>query len=263
MLIQLFGALLVTAYLGVFGGWQHAVTLGSRTWTFAIMAGLLNGASSFCLYRAFEVGILSVAAPVSSAYSALTVALALASGERLDAARAVGLAVTFAGLILAAISFTPEADASGTASTTAASSRAHLSAGVGWAIGSAIGFGIMFWWLGFHVVRDVGGPLSVWVVRLTTLLALLLVAVPARQSIRLPRGSVWWLLLAVGVTDTTAFVANNTGMQLGHVSVVTVLSSLYGAVTVLFSAIFVRERIGKSQWFGIALIFAGIVLVNR
>jgi drug/metabolite transporter (DMT)-like permease len=51
-------------------------------------------------------------------------------------------------------------------------------------------------------------------------------------------------------------------MRLGHVSVVTVLSSLYGAVTVLLGAIFVHERIGKSQWCGIALIFGGIVLVN-
>lgn len=66
----------------------------------------------------------------------------------------------------------------------------------------------------------------------------------------------------VGLIDTAAFVANNAGMRLGHVSIVTVLSSLYGAVTVLLGAIFVRERIGKSQWCGILLIFTGIVLVN-
>ena len=79
---------------------------------------------------------------------------------------------------------------------------------------------------------------------------------------RIPRGNFWWLLVAVGVTDTAAFVANNAGMAVGHVSVVSVLSSLYGAITVLLSWIFLRERVGASQWLGIFLIFAGIVFVS-
>jgi uncharacterized membrane protein len=52
-------------------------------------------------------------------------------------------------------------------------------------------------------------------------------------------------------------------MQMGLVSVVSVLASLYGAVTVLLAWIFLRERLEISQWFGIAMIFAGIVLVSR
>jgi uncharacterized membrane protein len=62
--------------------------------------------------------------------------------------------------------------------------------------------------------------------------------------------------------DTAAFIANNAGLKTGHVSVVSVLASLYGAVTVLLSWIFLRERLEHSQWLGIALIFAGIVLVS-
>ncbi|MGC2269415.1 MAG: DMT family transporter, partial [Candidatus Acidiferrales bacterium] len=85
---------------------------------------------------------------------------------------------------------------------------------------------------------------------------------PVGQSIRLPRGGVWWLLLAVGVLDTAAFVANNAGLSTGQVSVVSVLASLYGAVTVLLSWIFLRERLELSQWLGIVLIFAGVVMVS-
>jgi uncharacterized membrane protein len=62
--------------------------------------------------------------------------------------------------------------------------------------------------------------------------------------------------------DTAAFIANNAGLHTGQVAVVSVLASLYGAVTVLLSWIFLRERLEPSQWFGIALIFAGIVLVS-
>ncbi|MGA8023452.1 MAG: DMT family transporter, partial [Candidatus Acidiferrales bacterium] len=107
-----------------------------------------------------------------------------------------------------------------------------------------------------------GSAVSVWVMRLTVLVSLAVVAAPVGQSIQLPRGGVWWLLLAVGVLDTAAFVANNAGLSTGQVSVVSVLASLYGAVTVLLSWIFLRERLERSQWLGIVLIFGGVVMVS-
>lgn len=266
MLMQPFGAAAITVYFIAVGGWPHFAAFGWRPWAFAAVAGLLNSVSSLSLYYAFEIGIMSVAAPVSSAFPAITVTLAFISGERLDAVRICGLVVIFAGIILAALSFAPSSPASESPTNKigpVTAARTSLVSGAGWAIISAIGFGLMFWWLGFHVVRDIGGPASVWVVRITTCLALLIAAGPARRDVSLPRGGrIWLLLAAIGLIDTTAFVANNSGMQLGHVSIVTVLSSLYGAVTVLLGGIFVRERIAKSQWCGIALIFAGIVLVN-
>jgi len=70
------------------------------------------------------------------------------------------------------------------------------------------------------------------------------------------------MLAAVGLIDTSAFVANNAGLHIGQISSVTVLSSLYGAVTVLLSWIFLREKVERSQWFGIVLIFIGIILVS-
>jgi uncharacterized membrane protein len=73
---------------------------------------------------------------------------------------------------------------------------------------------------------------------------------------------VWWALFASGILDTSAFLATNAGLQTGQVSVVSVLASLYGAVTVLLAWIFLRERLEISQWFGIAMIFVGIVLVS-
>jgi drug/metabolite transporter (DMT)-like permease len=100
------------------------------------------------------------------------------------------------------------------------------------------------------------------VVRISTFSTLALAGAPTGRTFRLPRGSVWGLLAVVGLMDTAAFVANNAGMGMGHVAVVSMLSSLYGAVTVLLSWIFLRERIEPNQWCGIALIFVGIVLVS-
>jgi drug/metabolite transporter (DMT)-like permease len=234
----------------------------------AVAAGLLNVLASLSLYHSFEHGTLSIVGPVSSSYPALTVALSLLSGERIHAVRATGLAVTLVGVILAATSFTQSKDTQKQnhpeppSATRAEKSRAHLSTGVGWAICAALGFGVLFWFLGFHVVPAVGSAVSVWVMRLTALVALSLAAAPTGQTLRLPRGKVWWLLLAVGILDTAAFVANNAGLSTGQVSVVSVLASLYGAITVLLAWIFLRERLERSQWLGIVLIFIGIVLVS-
>ena len=260
MLMQLFGFLALTIYLWQAGVFSGGMAPGWKPWVFAIIAGLLNTVSGLALYRSFEIGVMSIAGPVSSAYPALTVALALLSGERIQALRASGLAVTFVGVIFAALSFA--SDKPKTTSASGHQSDAHLSKGAAMAILASLGYGVMFWWLGFHVVPLVGSAVSVWVVRITTLVVLVLIGIPTGRSLPLPRGNIWWVLLAVGLMDTCAFVANNAGMGTGHVAVVSVLASLYGAVTVLLSWIFLRERIERSQWFGIFLIFVGVVLVS-
>jgi drug/metabolite transporter (DMT)-like permease len=67
----------------------------------------------------------------------------------------------------------------------------------------------------------------------------------------------------MGFLDTGAFALSNRGMQMEQVSVITVLSSLYGAVTVVLAALFLRERVSRIQWLGIIAIFAGILLISR
>jgi drug/metabolite transporter (DMT)-like permease len=253
--MQFFGFIALSIYLKFRGGFFEGIAPGWHPWALAALAGLINMTASLSLYYSFQISVMSIVAPVSSSYPALTVALAIMSGERITPLRGAGLAVTLVGVILAATSFAPVAGH-------AAKESAHLAKGVGWAIVAALGFGVLFWFLGFYVVPAVGSTISVWVIRLTSFSVLALAAAPARQSLKLPSGSVWWLLAAVGVMDTAAFIANNAGLHTGQVSVVSVLASLYGAVTVVFAWIFLREKLERSQWFGIVLIFVGIVLVS-
>ena len=267
--MQFFGFIALSVYLKFRGGFFEGIASGWHPWALAALAGAINMIASLSLYYSFQVGVMSIVAPVSSAYPALTVALAIASGERITALRGAGLAVTLVGVILAATTFTSaaastlnETAAKESATKEAAKETAHLSKGVDWAILAALGFGVLFWFLGFYVVPAVGPTISVWVIRLTSFSVLAIAAIPARQSLNLPRGSVWWLLAAVGFLDTAAFVANNAGLHTGQVSVVSVLASLYGAVTVVLAWLFLREKLERSQWFGIILIFAGIVLVS-
>jgi drug/metabolite transporter (DMT)-like permease len=258
--MQFFGFVLLSGYLQWTGGFSLGVAPGWHPWAMAAAAGVLNVAASLALYHSFEVGTLSIVGPVSSCYPALTVVLALLSGERIHWVRGTGLAVTLLGVILASTSFSSFQRKR--AEEGLELPAAHLSEGVGAAIAAAIGFGVMFWFLGFHVLPAVGAPISVWMMRLTSIVSLALVAAPAGKGLALPRGAVWWALFAAGILDTGAFLATNSGMQPGQVSVVSVLASLYGAVTVLLAWIFLRERLELNQSLGIAMIFLGIVLVS-
>src|ERR1700689_5103937 len=102
--MQFFGFLALSVYLKFNGAFSH-VAPGWQPWALTVVAGLLNVTASLSLYHSFEIGVMSIVGPVSSSYPALTVALSLASGERIKALRGIGIAVTLTGVILAAMSF--------------------------------------------------------------------------------------------------------------------------------------------------------------
>jgi drug/metabolite transporter (DMT)-like permease len=135
--------------------------------------------------------------------------------------------------------------------------------GVGWALFSAAGFGVMFWLLGMRVVPLLGSAPSVWLIRLASVVMTAAVVLILRRPFALPGAGANRWVLGVGILDTSAYLLNNYGMQQEQVSVVSVLASLYGAVTVGLASIFLRERISRAQRMGVVSIFAGIFLISR
>src|ERR1700746_1723164 len=101
--MQLFGCLLLSLVMHWLGGWGQLLdTSRGNLWVWGVLAGLLNTSSTLALYRSFEIGKMSVVAPVSASYPALTMLLAALTGERLTAARFAGIALTIAGVVLVA-----------------------------------------------------------------------------------------------------------------------------------------------------------------
>lgn len=259
--MQLTGLVLMTAAIHWLGGWGHlADGSGWRPWMWGILVGVLNTSSTLALYRCFEIGKMSVVAPISAGYPALTMVLSAMTGERLTAARFAGIALIIVGVIVVARGERMPDDANALEEETHPAKK-HL--GVGWALLSSVGFGVMFWVLGIRVVPLLGSAPSVWLIRLTSVVTTAAVILLVRRPMALPgKGANRWIL-GVGLLDTSAYVLNNFGMQHEQVSVVSVLASLYGAVTVGLAATILGEKISRMQWMGIAAIFAGIVLISR
>jgi drug/metabolite transporter (DMT)-like permease len=259
--MQACGCLLLTLVMPQLGGWGHlADGSGWRPWAWGISVGCLNTVSTLALYRSFEIGKMSIVAPLSASYPVLTLLFSILAGERLTLVRIAGIILTIVGVVLVASGEEIPEDAN------LLDEKAHpgkQNLGVGWALLSAIGFGVMFWLLGIRVVPALGAAPSVWTIRATSVCATLLVILLTRHSTAPPsKKDVPWIF-AVGLLDTSAYVFNNYGMQHEQVAVVSVLASLYGAVTVALAAILLREHISRSQWLGVTAIFAGVVLISR
>jgi drug/metabolite transporter (DMT)-like permease len=256
--MQLIGTILISLVMPLLGGWGRLFHGPSPAplWAWGILAGLLNTFSSLALYRSFEIGKLSIVAPLSASYPVLTMLLSVFSGERLTPTRIAGMALAIGGVVLVARGET--AATQDAASTNSAETK---SLGLGWALLAAVGYGVMFWLLGIRVVPLLGGAPSVWIIRLVSFLGTLLV-MPILGKKKDGATSVPWWIFFVGLLDTTAYVFNNFGMKMEQVSVVSVLSSLYGAVTVGLAAVILKEGVSRIQWLGIVSIFVGIVLIS-
>jgi drug/metabolite transporter (DMT)-like permease len=255
--MQLAGFLLLTICLPWLGGWGRlADGSGWQPWAWGVLAGILNAFGTLSLYRSFELGKMAVVAPVSASYPALTLLLSWTTGEHLTLVRISGIFLTLLGVVVVA--------GGEKAPDNKDSDAAQKSGkGIGWALCAAVGFGFLFWLLGIRIVPRVGATQAVWLIRLTSSVIAAATILFWKQPMGLPRGDLRWMALGMGAMDTGAFVLSNHGMQMEQVAVISVLGSLYGAVTVGLAAIFLREHVSRWQWFGIVTIFAGIFLISR
>lgn len=267
--MQFFGLIGLAIYLAITGAFAQLVTGAYwQAWAWALLVALLNVISSLSLYRAYEVGVISVVSPIVASCAALTVVLALLSGERLTMLHGVGIAIALFGVVLVATSFssTGKKDAletsEGQNARLARKKGLGLPPGIAWGLTATVGYGFVFWILGFYVTPTLGGIAPVWLMRVVTLCVLSLVAAPLKQNMRVPRGRVWWFIAAVGILDTIAYVSYAIGVTTAQVAVVSVIASLFSAITVLLAWIFIREKLQWSQWLGIGIIFVAVALVN-
>lgn len=248
---QFVGFITVGIYALATGLFLRLEAQPSGVYAAAILAALLNIVSSFCLYRAFEIGLLAVVSPITASYGALTAVFAYFTGERLPVIRVLGVIAAVIGVFLTAAVINPEAF-----------HQRSFRRGVPWAITGAIGYGFVFWLFGFYVTPYLGGILPVFIIRGLTILVLGGISALTRHSLRPPTKHDLFRILLIGVCDTLAYIAILSGTTLGAVSIVTVLSSLYTTVTIVLAALILHERLHVSQWVGVVLIMTGIICVS-
>jgi drug/metabolite transporter (DMT)-like permease len=90
---------------------------------------------------------------------------------------------------------------------------------------------------------------------------LIAIALIARQRI-MPQRSLWPLASLGGILDVSGNVFFVLAGQVGRLDVAAVLVSLYPASTVMLAAMFLKERINRTQSLGVLAALLAIVLMS-
>jgi drug/metabolite transporter (DMT)-like permease len=211
------------------------------------------------LYRALAAGPLLIVSPIASSSAAVTAALALLTGERPGSVRLIGMVVTLFGVVLAAI--TTDGASDGKQPNPANQGTPWMSPGVPFALGAALLSGTGVWLLGF-IVSGLGSYTTVFVLRITGLVFVLAFILATRRPLSPRSPGSFKLLLPIGVLDTAANWFLSVGLLSGLTSIVSVMSSLFGVVTVILGYVFAKERVTRFQRVGIVTTFVGVALVS-
>ncbi len=217
-------------------------------WVWGVVGGAGSGVGAAFLYRGLAGGRMSVVAPLSAVVCALLpVAVGLVTGDRPSALALAGIVVAVPAIAL--VSRVVEEDA--------AAQAAHRG-GVVDGVVAGLGFGVLFVALG--QVRDDAGLWPLAVAQGAAAVVVVLLAVALREA-WVPRDRLAWRAVVMGPLGATATTAFLLATREGLLSVVSVISSLYPATTVLLATLVLKERIQAWQGVGLALAASAVTLV--
>lgn len=208
------------------------------------LAGIGTGAGGAFLYRGLAAGRMGVVAPISAVGAALVpVTVGVVAGERPDALVWLGLVAAVPGIWFVS----REPGESG-----------DVAAGIVDGVLAGLGFGLLFAAMG-QVPESAGfWPLAAAQAVGAVCVALTASVLGGRWVPHHPSQA--WGAVA-GVLATAAVVAFLLATQTGLLTVASVVTSLYPAVTIVLAAAVLREHIHRAQAWGLALCGLAVALV--
>jgi drug/metabolite transporter (DMT)-like permease len=210
------------------------------------LAALFGTVGLVAFYRSMAAGAMSVVVPLAAVAAAIPVVWGLAHGDHVSFLQKIGFVAALGGGAMTSIERGGE--------------RPRLAAGTGWALVALVGFGCYYVPLHASAAHDWLWPSFLF--RATSVTLVWTALAVTRQR---PRGVRPHLLVlaAIGLLDTggnTLFALASSSH--GLLSVVSVLASLYPAVTVLLARYALGERVQRTQDVGILVTLAGVVLIS-
>jgi len=227
-------------------------TVAPRDLLLGAAAGVTTVVGLACLYRGLAVGRTSVVAPAAAVGGAtLQVAWGLAQGEQPGAVALSGTAVAL--VAVAVVAGMPTG-----ASPDDAGPRASRSMELLLGAGAAVGLGSVL-----ILLSETGGDSGLWpvvIARAAPLPVLAGVLALSRAPVIVPR-DVLRFVVGAGVLDATANALLLVAVRDDLVSLVAPVAALYPASTVILAHLVFHERLGRGRALGIAVAFAGLVLI--
>ncbi|BCS97193.1 membrane protein [Desulfoluna limicola] len=213
----------------------------------AVAGGMTGIIAMFLLYKALAIGPMSIIAPISSLGAILPLAVGLTTGDELSTLQCMGIPTAIAGTLLAVREKGEK------------KKRTTRSKGVWMALASAVAVGC------FLIVMDRASAVdpywSALIMRSSYGVFLTPFVFVLRPPLNVGRLHLPGII-TLGVVDALAGFAFAMATTVGMLSLVAVVGSLYPAVTILLSSVLLRERLLPTQYVGVSLALAGVVLIS-
>ncbi len=225
--------------------------ISSRSLLFLILSGFATGASWLCYFKALQLGTVNKVTPIDKSSTILTVILAfLFLGEVPTAWMVAGIVLIAVGTYLMIQKKKEE--------PSAAKSNSWLF----YAIGSAA-FAALTSILGKIGIQGIESNLGTAIRTVIVLvMAWGIVFLQGKQTAlkSIDRRS-WVFIVLSGFATGLSWLCYYRALQIGKASLVVPVDKLSIVVTIVFSRIFLKERLSVKSGAGLALIIAGTVML--
>lgn len=221
----------------------------AKSWVQAAVAGTLGTLGLLLLYHSLATGTMSVAGPVSALMAAILPVVVGSFTEGIPS----GLTLMGFALALLAVWFVSQNQAG------PRNILAHLT-DLRLPLLAGVGFGCYF-----VLIHSAARESTLWpmlVSRGAGLMVVALFILLRRDSYRVPR-SAWPIIALNGILDIGGNAFYILAGQSGRMDVSAVLSSLYPGATVVLAWFVLKERLSRTQWFGIGAALVAIVLFTQ
>ena len=212
---------------------------------YGVIAGVFGNLGLIALYKGLSQGRMGIVAPLSAV---LTAVVPIGYSALYEGLPTLTQLLGF-GFFMIAVWLLSSADAG---------IRMSLSEFLLF-IAAGLGFGLFF------IFIDQSNDLSIfWPLvgaRFASVSSLLFIILISGKSEK-PLGGQWILIGITGVLDATGNAFFSLAAHLGRLDISAVLGSLYPAATVMLAWFFLKERLDRKQWVGVAGAFAALVLIS-
>jgi drug/metabolite transporter (DMT)-like permease len=226
-----------------------SVTITNLIWLVAGTLFYFFGYANFL--KAFEIGNVSIVSPISSACSIVTIILsAIFLGEILKPMSYLSILIIIGGIVL-------------TSTDIKQIKNIKSVKGLKESFIAMIMFGIYFFALGKAGKSMNTLSLFMYAMTIQSFIFIICTYFKTKTIAKYDyRGNLGLFFAITVVLYILAWIGFNYGAAKGMVSIVTPISSLYPVITVILATAFYDERLVLNQKAGIALVIAGLFMLN-
>lgn len=234
---------------------------GLPTWQglslgWVIVNGIATTVMTLMLYLGLARGPISVVAPIVAAHPVIVILFYVVWHQTTPSPwQAIAMAVTIVGTVIVARS---------AGGKTEECMESLPSGGIALTIGiaacSCVAYAVLIV-AGQAAAQVYGQVHTLWMGRIVSLVFLLFLFTVRRRVPSIPIR--WWPFVAVqGLLDAGGYIALFTGSLGSGKETVTVVAATFGVVTILLARFILKEVVSILQWFGILLVFAGVMVLS-